>query len=108
MKHASPNILSDLAKLNSNQRAEIKRVAGADLTGSSPLGASRVLPARDMDLKVVSETQHFNTPSPNAPPTSGSTKPLNTPWPTNPCKLESGLARPGRLDSMPSRVGPSK
>jgi hypothetical protein len=107
MKHASPNILSDLDKLNSGQRAEIKRVAGADLTGSSSLGASRVLPARDMDLKVVSETQHFNTPSPKAPPTTGLKAPSED-WPKNPMSASSGKAVKGSLGSRPSSIGPSK
>jgi hypothetical protein len=68
MKHASPNILSDLDKLNPDQRAEIKRVAGADLTGSSPLGASRVLPARDMESGLAKRAAIGTMPSSKAPP----------------------------------------
>jgi hypothetical protein len=108
MKHASQQILSDLDKMDDRHASEIRRVAGADLTGSSPLGASRVLPARDMARKMVSGTVIANRPSPIAPPRTGSTKPPHT-WPAPTAfKTESGLARPGRLGTMPSRDAPRR
>jgi hypothetical protein len=67
-------------------------------------GASRRLPAVDMALKVL-PSRALPEPTSEMPASSG--KPPAD-WPTNPCKLESGLARPGRIGTMPSTDTPSR
>jgi hypothetical protein len=107
MKHASPNILSDLDKLNPDHAAQIREVAGRDTTSTTILGANRPAPVRDWVCKI---RPHRTDGQPNfiAPPRTGSTKPPHS-WPP-PTKFtpQSGIAKKAAIGSMPSRVGPSK
>ena len=67
--HISPAVRADLAKLHPEQRAEIRRVAGADGNSSSALGANTPAPAVGMDRKVL-PTSKVHAPGINreAPP----------------------------------------
>jgi hypothetical protein len=67
-------------------------------------GASRKLPQVDMARKVL-PSRALPEPKSEMPASSG--KPPAD-WPANSCRLESGLARPGRLGSMPSTDTPSQ
>jgi len=93
MKHASPSILGDLDKMHSDHASEIRRVANSDTSSGTPKGASRRLPQVDMSKKIGPH-RDVARPNPVAPSRDGSTKPLNSPWPTSPIRLESGKARP--------------
>jgi hypothetical protein len=104
--HASKAILSDLQKLDQVHRAEIKRVAGLDTDSATPDGANCGPPVVDMSRKIsahsapgIHDTTAPSTSRPKAPPAN---------WPSNPIRTSSGLARPGRIGSMPSKVGPSR
>jgi hypothetical protein len=109
MKHASPNIPSDLDKLNPDHAAEIRRVASSNVNSTTVKGSARPMPFVDKTLKVRSETVIANRPSPIAPSTSLTTKPLNTPSPTpTHGPFASGMARAGRLGTMPSKTAPSR
>jgi hypothetical protein len=101
--HASELILGDLQKLDPETRAEIRRVAGADLGGSSVAGADRSLPA--VGMRPIAPSRTVSRPAATMP--VGSAKPAAD-WPTTRSQLASGLARPGRLGTMPSHEGPSR
>jgi hypothetical protein len=106
MKHASDAILGDLQKLNPVIRANVKRVSSADTKSTTILGANRPAPVRDWVRKIGAH-RNVSRPDPQAAARTGSTKPPAD-WPSNPARLESGLAVRGSLGSQPSKVGPSK
>jgi hypothetical protein len=107
MTHASKAIMADLSKLDDVIRANVKRVSSSDTASCTPDGANPPVTQQDMSKKIG---RHLTTsiPDTTAPPTSGATKPLNTPWPTNSETFSSGLARPGRIGTMPSFKAPSR
>jgi hypothetical protein len=108
MRHISESIAGYLDKLGDDKLERVRDLANRDTSSTSIKGANAREPARDMSVKVVAETQHFDAPSPKAPPTSGSTKPAHTwPAPTS-FKAESGRAVAARLGTMPSRTGPGR
>src|SRR5262249_18542867 len=92
MKHASPNILGDLGKLNQNHAAEIRRVAGSDVSSTTPRGANRPAGAIDMSRKVIAETRIVNRPSPIAPSTSRAKAPPAD-WAVTRVTFSSGKAK---------------
>jgi hypothetical protein len=100
--HASQPILGDLQKLNPKIRAEVRRVAGADLDAADPRGAERPMPARAMP---VSASRVVSLPAPAMP--MGSAKPAAD-WPQTSSTLASGLARPTAHPSLPSKTGPRR
>jgi hypothetical protein len=73
----------------------------------STKGASRRMAQVTMSTKV-GQHRNVSRPNPVAASTSMSTKPLNTPWPTNPAKLGSGLAKRAAIGSMPSSKAPAR
>jgi hypothetical protein len=104
-RHASPNILNDLDKINPDHAAEIRRVASSHTTSTTILGANRPAPVRDW-VRKIGPHREVTRPDPKARSTSLTTKPPHT-WPApTPFKAESGRAVPGRLGSMPSKTSP--
>jgi hypothetical protein len=101
--HASKPILADLGKLNAHHAAEIRRVARSDLGGSNLRGAERPMSA--VGMRPVALSRAVSRPAATMP--AGSAKPA-VDWPTTSGTLSSGLARPGRLGSMPSHEGPRR
>jgi hypothetical protein len=108
---ASKAILGDLDKMNLSIAENVRRVAdGGDVPrvtptvegpAKNPRGANRPVAAQTMSAKIGSH-RDVTRPSPKAPPTSGSKPPAD--WPTNSESFSSGLARPGRLGTMPSKT----
>jgi hypothetical protein len=114
---ASKAIMADLDKLDDVIRQNVQRVAGGgDVPRVTPAvegpvrnphGSARPVAAQTMSTKIGPH-RNGSIHDTQAPSTSGSTKPAHT-WPApTPFKAESGLARPGRLGSMPSKVAPGR
>jgi hypothetical protein len=102
--HISEPVRADLGKLDEHHRAEIRRVASADLAGSDPRGAERPLPA--VGMRPVERSRIVAPPAPIMPSVAAASPPAD--WPTTRSKLSSGLARPGPIGTMPSHEAPRR
>jgi hypothetical protein len=106
MKHISDGIAGDLDKLNPDHRAQIRQVAGLDLDAATPKGANRDPGAVDMNRKIGPH-RDVARPDPNPPPMGSGKLKADWPAPTH-GTFSSGMARAGRLGSMPSDKAPPR
>jgi hypothetical protein len=107
MTLASKAIMADLSKLDAVIRQNVRRVATSDLDAATAKGASRLIGQVTMPNKIGAH-RNVSRPDSQAAPTGGSTKPAHTwPAPTH-GPFASGMARPGRIGTMPSLKTPPR
>jgi hypothetical protein len=105
MRHVSDALHEKLSDLPKDKRSRVLDVANADTDSTSIKGANRDVSVRDWATKVRPH-RRGQIHAPEMPASSGKPK-ADWPAPTH-GTFSSGMARAGKLGTMPSKDTPSR